>query len=305
MPLFRALRRWRGFTLIELLVVIAIIAILIGLLVPAVQKVREAAARIQSTNNLKQMALALHNANDSYGKLPPSYGYYPGVADGSGNGGNWGVQPAHHGSLLYFILPFIEQDNLFKQCPGGDSWFIDSGNGGPPGGVKTFNSPADEAYTLMHSVNNGNRPSTTYPSNAYVFSPGGGVGQVNTDWNQVGSRTIVTAFPDGTSNTIAFAESYVNCNGCGKIWTESNTGQCSWDFNGSWFGSAQQTAGVFPQFRPTAAQCDPSKLQGHSTSNIIVALGDGSSHPVSSGISAATWKAAIFPNDGVPLGSDW
>jgi prepilin-type N-terminal cleavage/methylation domain-containing protein len=308
MPTLRLWSRWRGFTLIELLVVIAIIAILIGLLVPAVQKVRDAAARIQSENNLKQMCLALHNANDTYSKLPPSYGYYPGVVDGTGNGGNWGVQPARHGSLQYFILPYIEQDNLYKTCPGGDSWFIDSGNGGPPGGVKTFVSPADTAYTSLHSSNNGNRPATSYSSNAYVFNPGNGVGTTNWDsWNATSARTIVTAYPDGTSNTIAFTESYVNCNGCGKIWTESNSGQCSNDFNGGWFGSynSGNPFTYYPQFKPPASQCDTSKVQGHHTGGILVGLGDGSSHVVSVAISPATWRSACLPDDGIPLGSDW
>src|SRR5437870_8953805 len=107
MPLFRLLRRRRAFTLIELLVVIAIIAILIGLLVPAVQKVREAAARMQCTNNLKQMSLGTINCADTNQKrLPPSIGVYPGVA----------IQAAYqsNGGTFLHILPYIEQDNVFK-----------------------------------------------------------------------------------------------------------------------------------------------------------------------------------------------
>jgi len=97
-----------GFTLIELLVVIAIIAILIGLLLPAVQKVREAASRAKCTNNLKQLGLALHNHNDSVGRVPPG-----------GCDGPWTISCCDAESRLgwnwsYYILPYIEQGALYS-----------------------------------------------------------------------------------------------------------------------------------------------------------------------------------------------
>jgi len=317
MPMFRLFQRWRGFTLIELLVVIAIIAILIGLLVPAVQKVREAAARIQSSNNLKQMSLALHNMNDTYGVLPLPVGSYP-RKNSPDIYFNPPVTP-WVGTVQFFMLPFIEQDNVYKAQGAlhNDSWWCGYN-------IKTYNSPSDPSAPANGEPDTGNpRFGDSYAPNEAVFAfgltivPGFRGGQVDP------VARIPATFLDGTSNTIVFAEKYMICGPAANAqavfyWGETcidcgapgtYAGACnrlsnSWGNVGSppmFYGSITQV----PQAKPDPRKCNPCMLQAMSPGGIQVGLGDGSVRNVSTGISQQTWANAVNPADGNVLGSDW
>jgi prepilin-type N-terminal cleavage/methylation domain-containing protein/prepilin-type processing-associated H-X9-DG protein len=217
-----------GFTLIELLVVIAIIGILIGLLLPAVQKVREAANRIKCVNNLKQMGLACHNHHDTYGFLPSAGWGWTWVGDASRGSGH--RQP---GGWIYQLLPFMEQEGVYNLSTG------------PAGGIQLaqtalslFNCPTRRTggpypgglhgYTNFGGFTAPMMAKTDYASNTgdQTGDQDGGPGPGSlaagdaTNWASfastdtgvifVGSEIRLTDILNGTSNTLLIGEKYLN-----------------------------------------------------------------------------------------------
>jgi len=321
MHLFRFWRvRVKAFTLIELLVVIAIIAILIALLVPAVQKVREAAARIQCTNNMKQFTLATHGHHDVYKRLPAPFANVNGQAGG-----------APIGSLWFFILPFIEQSPV-ATAAGNNSWNqVDTT-------IPIYRCPSDP--TVM-SHDHGTTGGIGYGANLGVFLPNlnPAVGYPN---SQKAAGTLLTAMPDGTSNTVMFAERYQYCNPSWGGHTDPLWAANPWsNYNGQWglgfFGwsnapyvnsswawgagnannniapnySANGTGwtagiGTIPfQTAPYPSACNWYVMQSGHTGTMNTGMGDGSIRATASSVSATTWYYACYPNDGNPLPSDW
>lgn len=220
----------QAFTLIELLVVIAIIAILIGLLLPAVQKVRIAASRMVSANNLKQQGLAFHNFNDVNGVLPPSVGWRPRLQTGQN-----AVPEGAYGSGFFHILPFVEQDTMYRASYTTQTWTYVMGPGSTSTSSWEYNDPT-YGYRYNYSVTYSSTPqyirlnpavraywgtsllryamklytAPTDPSNTWssgamcsymmngaVFDPG----------------ISIQGITDGTSNTVLVAEGYAYCYG--------------------------------------------------------------------------------------------
>jgi prepilin-type N-terminal cleavage/methylation domain-containing protein len=313
----RILRRFpkgRAFTLIELLVVIAIIAILIGLLVPAVQKVRDAADRTTCTNNLKQICLAVHSYHDVYKKVPACESVPRGAANPYGQ---YFSPTGAYGTTFFYILPYIEQKNVYM---------LANGNSHNVGNqvVPIFLCPSDPSVVnantyggcgVMQSqtIQRNGFASCNYAANVMVFEPRG-------------PGNLRTAMNDGTSNTVMFAERFRNCSpdgahggGCtlpawawntivngGDPWTSPTFGANTdgiWQMNA---GGADYTSGTLPfQAGPSAQACNWYVTQGGHDGGMQVGMGDGSVRGVTSGVSATTWRNACTPNDGNVLGNDW
>jgi prepilin-type N-terminal cleavage/methylation domain-containing protein/prepilin-type processing-associated H-X9-DG protein len=218
--------RRTGFTLVELLVVIAIIAVLISLLLPAVQKVREAANRAKCANHLKQLALACHNHHDAIGIFPTA-----GRQDNNGNrdaNNRFATAPVQRMNWRYQILPYIEQDAVFK---------LESDSQLRVTPISFFSCPSRRPPTLVGAVlasdYAGNSGPNWCPANEVSTWRGTIVpGWVNNGgWQPVDTVRIVS-ISDGSSNTLLLGEKYVSTN---HYQTASQWGDNeSWAWGNSW-----------------------------------------------------------------------
>jgi len=318
-----------AFTLIELLVVIAIIAILIGLLLPAVQKVREAAARSACSNNLKQLALGCHNYHDPNGVLPPAYYVGPGIGwnDENNIGPNWAVM----------ILPYIEQDNLYKQVSPNITNYISwtRGSGGFNDQnwrairgvqIKTFRCPSESNFDIPGNRAGGNWARGNYAANMGPGDPGAaanasgggsyGIGGYGTI--QAGGVLTINVSPainrieDGSSNVIMIGHI--------RVGPAVNDMRGTWAF-GEPGGSTLANHGVGDSYGPNDTGCCSDDVLGcndrpdiamgcwgggygqatersaHSNT-VLCAMGDASVRSFRSGIAQNIWFVINSRNDG-------
>lgn len=317
----------KAFTLIELLVVIAIIAILIGLLLPAVQKVREAAARMSCSNNLKQMGVALHNYQSTFNALPALCTNFDGQVQ----------QQTFYGPLL----PYIEQGTLLNHAIGQTL----EANGSAPKNssviVKTWQCPSDPTSynnNLSTGAYTGTYSGTSYAPNSMLFASNmtGTYSTANatntTSVNLFGylSQYNIGNIPDGTSNTLGMVEKYNSFPGSTSFancpWVTPQSSTTNANNASQWpvitVGTAvntsypQPTQGGTTVWLQTAAAlpqvaCVPATTAVYTRPNsahagvLLVLMMDGSGRGVGANVSASTWGTVVHPNDGVAIGSDW
>lgn len=266
--------RPRAFTMIELLVVVAIIGVLLGLLFPAVQKVRETANRVRCMGQLKQLGLASHMCHDTHGKLPPMVGNYPNPDSGD------------FGNVFFFLLPHLEQQALYAATWTGSAHELDNSSiYAQP--VKVFVCPADATAPAAGLASNG-WATGSYAANYQVFGqPGVGF---------EGQAFLPASFPDGTSNTLLFAEKLARCGGQGTLWARSSDYDKWLPTFACWSAGPSSLFQVQPY--PWETACTPTRASTSHAGGIAVGMADGSVRTLSSGLDGGLWWALCTPAGG-------
>lgn len=267
MPKLKTTRK--GFTLVELLVVIAIIAVLMSLLLPAVQKVREAAARTRSQNNLKNLGTAIHNYASSAGNsMPPTFG------TGSG--------PVGDASFFFCLLPQLEQENLYREflaTPISQSLAVKS--------LPVLMADLDATQNRTMAL-------TSYATNQLVF-PGGEVGGTSTIVSAKNGKRL-TELRAGTSNLVFLMERAAQSNNMST--------QHYWYWANITLMPNPQAVPPF-QVAPPKDQIDDSLPTAFSASGLHVLMGDSSVRAVSTSVKPDVWTTANNPDTTQSLGEWW
>jgi len=294
MPRFYLSPRQRAFTLIELLVVIAIIAILIGLLLPAVQKVREAASRMRCQNNLKQIGIGLHGYHSTGDKFPPMGRYTPAT----------NTQPEERSNLWISLLPHIEQDNIYRlsRGPSPRDPNIDAGDPNSIANktIQTYLCPSDNSTQPTQTWTQG-WVVASYAANHDAFhnpTDGGWMSAWDSGKNSYQARLSAT-YTDGTSNTIGVAETYARCGSLGTLWAHEPVNP---DWHAMFNDWASRGAASKFQVQPTQAQCNRYTPQSIHSSGCQVMMMDGSVRNVSPTVDPNVWGAATTPAGGETVG---
>ncbi len=279
-----------GFTLIELLVVIAIIAVLIGLLLPAVQKVRDAAARSTCQNNLKQMGIALHSYHDVNKSLPQGFGNLATVG-GTASGWGWAA----------LILPQMEQEPLYTQLniAGGDTTIPATANSLTQTRIAAYRCPSDGGAPTNNL--RGNHATANYAGvygahdqdlNALVTRPNGMLWQ--------NSKVIFGDVPDGLSNTLVVGERRFT-NGAGP----NQKNGAIWMGRGPGGGNAATVHTIWGDsaiFKLNGTQA--YAFSSNHTNAVGFVLGDGSVRHIRDSINGTTLNNLAARNDGNPIGNE-
>ena len=296
-------RSRRGFTLIELLVVIAIISTLIGMLLPAVQKVREAASRASCANNLKQLGLAVHSYESALGRLPPSR-LMQSVVIGTNPDGTEQVYTTGAATWAVLVLPQMEQDNLYRTWTPTQFYYKQSQTARTTN-VRSYFCPsrrtaADaQAGTISGDVPShpAIAPTAHYPGAMADYAVaidrggsdlgGGGAFQLN-----VGTR--ITDFPDGTSTTFLIGEKHIPANRNGYGWWDCST--YNGDFHPCW---ARAGSRLNP---PTTNPNDTGwKFGSRHTGVVLFCFADGHVENVPEAIDPGVFELLNQRNDGLVI----
>lgn len=291
----------RGITRVEVVVIVMVVGVILAVFLPAIQRTEGTSARAWCQSQMRQIGIALHTAQDTYTRMPPHCGEYPLPTTLVKNLKDKGFQ----GSTLFYLLPFVDHANLmleFGDKATANSW-EPGGNGEKVKAPKIYLCPQDPSPTEGGMVKG--KSTCSYAVNLSIF------------WWANNPIKIPTSMPDGASITAMAFERYALCGDVrNNPWGKADVGGANLYGKSDWVEEVLYTVdgenrpsldNPYKKFQhqPKNEECDPHTAQTGHTAGTNVLMGDSSVKLVTSTVSGKTWHAAITPNGGDEVGSDW